>query len=166
MLKKQGAGIRLYNLIFPLYMLLLLAPFLWLVMLIGNFLIDSLVFFLCCWGFKIAGAGAVWRKSIVRVFLFGFLSDMIGSFVCTLISIALAYLEINIDMYFWPGCFFSALPAVLIAGYCIYFFNNRYSFKKTDLNAEQIRKISLILAVVTAPWFTTLPYNFWASIGF
>lgn len=42
-MKNKSKGIRLNNVIFPLYMIMLLSPYMWLIMLAGNFLIDSLV---------------------------------------------------------------------------------------------------------------------------
>ena len=39
----KPAPVKTYNLIFPIYAILLLSPALWILMIAGNFLVDSLV---------------------------------------------------------------------------------------------------------------------------
>ncbi len=96
--RSSAKPVKLYNLIFPIYMICLLSPALWMVMLGGNFLIDSLILLICCKLFSL-NCGMIWKKSIVRVFLFGFLSDLLGSLIYTVIMLALSPLSLYIPSY-------------------------------------------------------------------
>ena len=49
------------------------------------------------------------------------------------------------------------IPGVILAGVLIYFLNLKFSFKKTDLEPAQIRFLSLMLALFTAPYTMMLP---------
>ncbi|WP_304974995.1 hypothetical protein [Ileibacterium valens] len=163
-MKNKSKGIRLNNVIFPLYMIMLLSPYMWLIMLAGNFLIDSLVLIVSGRLRKIRNMHEIWKKSILKVFLFGFLSDLIGclinSILFILLSITLPDLLSGINFYFWPGCAIEAIPTVLIAGWLIYLFNKKWSFSKTDLDTGTKKKLALGLAVFTAPYIMFAPMDF------
>lgn len=49
--------------------------------------------------------------------------------------------------------------AIVVAGFCIYYFNSRISFKNTGLPENTIKKISLYLAIFTAPYIVLIPSN-------
>ena len=69
---------RLYNVLFPFWMLLLF-PQAWLVVLPGNFIIDSLVFLIGMLILKIGEKKQWYKKYIGEIYAFGMLSDIIGS---------------------------------------------------------------------------------------
>jgi hypothetical protein len=71
-------GIKLYNVIFPIWMLLFLPP-VWLVVFPANFAIDSLVFRLGAKFAKLQNILAVYKKSILKIWGFGFLADLLGA---------------------------------------------------------------------------------------
>ena len=99
---------RLYNLIFPFWLLVGIAPFggwrgilfIWGSLIIGNFIIDSGVLWLFLGLLKQKDNRTfIWKKSIIRIFLFGFLSDILGS-LCGILGI---FVLLLIRTYFFPS---------------------------------------------------------------
>ena len=70
--------LRLYNVLFPIWMLFLW-PGVWLILLPGNFLIDSLVLLLAMTALGYAGRKAVWKSAILKVWGVGFAADLVGA---------------------------------------------------------------------------------------
>ena len=75
MKKKQ---IRLYNVLFPVWMLVTM-PVIWYIVIPGNFIIDSLVLILALKALKVENRKSFYKKHIFLVFGFGFLSDILAS---------------------------------------------------------------------------------------
>ena len=75
---KSNKQMKLYNVLFPFWMLMLM-PLLWLVVLPGNFIIDSLVLLAGMALLKIADRKQFYKKHIFKIFAFGMLSDLIGA---------------------------------------------------------------------------------------
>ena len=75
---------RLYNMLFPMY-LLWLAPTIWLLIMPANFLIDSIVVLIALSVLKLPPM-AIYKKTILKVWGYGFLSDLIGSASLLIIS--------------------------------------------------------------------------------
>ena len=148
---------RLNNVMFPIYMLFLFFPQVWLVALPFNFAFDSLVLVLAMRHWHFEGKKEIWKKSILRVWGFGFLADIVGAALIT----ALAYLiEIGFDIniYFSSGTeMLTAIPGVALAGWLIYLFDKKWAFRKTALEAVQKHKLALALAVFTAPYTMLIP---------
>ncbi len=141
----------LYNMIFPIWMLFLFPYFpTWLIMLAGNFLIDSLVLALAMGCLHYQDRKQVWKSSILKIWIFGFLSDILGALIVFGLYIVCDGLK------GFPLDQVMALPGVLAAGVLIYFLN-RFSFKRTQLEAGQIHKLCLSLAVFTAPYTMLIP---------
>lgn len=158
-------GIRLYNLIFPVFMIMLLSPVLWVIMLVGNFLIDTLVLWIGCKVHHIPDFVSVWKKAFVKMFLFGFLSDWLGclanSIFFMFIQPALGLYPDGLDPYNWPGCALYALPALLITALLLYWFNRKFTFSKTAIPAADRRKLALEIAILTAPYAMMIPMDLW-----
>lgn len=154
---KPSKPVRLYNVLFPIWAFWLWPSPLWLILLAGNFAIDSLVVCLA------AGRGQrarVWKSSILRVWLLGYACDLIGAVVCLLAMIGADALIPPDTMYpllLFPWNVFIALPGVLAAGVLLYFANRRWSFRRCGLNTAEIHRLSLALAVFTAPWTMLIP---------
>lgn len=150
---------KLYNLIFPVYMILLVSPMMWVFMILGNFAVDSLVLLISLAWMKHPAPKDIWKKSIFRIVSFGFLADLAGSLINTI-----AALLWELFPYFSsrnPYSAAAAFPAIVIAGLLIYIFNSRFSFKKTGLSEKEIHRISLALALLTAPWVMMIPLELW-----
>ena len=169
---QRQTGICLYNVIFPIWMLILF-PIGWLIAIPGNFLIDSLVLLLLMRNMQRAERNNIYRKSIWRVYGIGFLSDFIGllwMFGSQVIDGMLGghagfgawwYQHITNAVALNP---FETIPAfvytflgVAISGLCIYALNVRFAFSKTRLQPRKKKQFALWLAVCTAPYLFFLP---------
>jgi hypothetical protein len=169
---KAKGYLKLYNIIFPIW-LLWLFPITWLVVLPANFIIDSLVVLITLKILKVENIKAIYKKSILGVWCFGFVSDFIGT--------AFMFLSNLVDHQFdkllpnerwWYDNISSAVSynpfqsiyaviwvtvAVLISSCCIYWFNYKVTFYKTELDDNIKKKVSLVLAIFTAPILFYLP---------
>lgn len=125
----------------------MLLPQMWLIVLPGNFLIDSLVLVLGMFGLKMADKKAFYKQHIWKIFLFGLLADVIGS--------ALMFAFMLLDMIQTGNEWYLAIPAVILSGVCIFLLNYYLTFRKSEKNIRF--KLSLIFAIVTAPYTFMVP---------
>lgn len=169
---KKETDIKLYNLIFPIW-LLWLFPMTWIVVLPMNFLIDSAVVLITLKALKISDYKMIYKDIIFKVWGFGFLADFIGT--------ALMFIPIIIDGildysspfgHWWHEHLTSALSfnpfenifaviwvtvTVFITSLFIYLLNYKVSFKKLDIEEKAKRKLALSLGIFTAPYLFYLP---------
>ena len=137
---------KLYNVMFPVWMLMLF-PVVWLVVIPGNFIIDSIVFIISMYCLKLENKKQLYKKNILKIFGFGFLSDIIGS----LILLAMVYLEFGVMGDEW----YLTVPTLFIASGLIFVFNYFITFRKLDFKTRLM--LSLIMAIVTAPYTFLIP---------
>jgi len=160
---------KVYNVIFPIWLIIFLPPVI-LVTLIGNFLIDSLAAAACFYAFRLADQPlelkTFYKKSIFKVWLFGFLADLIGAAVLLLIGIAGEgplrlpddLLEgIFYDPYSHPAALVILFACTLLSGFFIYLFNYRLTFRNLIEDQKNRFKVALALAITTMPWTFLLP---------
>ena len=140
-------GERIYNVLFPFWMLMLF-PQLWLFILPGNFIIDSLVLILGMVWIKIQDKKAFYRKHILKLFGIGILSDMIGSGYMLIMMVCLEVGRMGDE---W--CL--TLPALGISAICIFVLNYFITFKSCE-KPERL-KLALMFAVITAPYTFLIP---------
>lgn len=140
-------SVKLYNVLFPVWFLILL-PQLWLIILPGNFIIDSLVLVVSMYALKVAEKKQWYKQHILKVFLFGMLSDIIGTAYLFLMAFVFE-LGIMGDELYLTG------PALLFSAAMIFVFNYFITFKKDD-QALRLR-FSLIFAIATAPYTFLIP---------
>ena len=140
---------KLYNVLFPLWMLLLF-PQMWLVVLPGNFLIDSLVLAILMAVLRLEEKKALYKSSILKIFCFGLLSDAIGA-IYLLLMVFAAHLGIMGDELYLT------LPAMAVASVFIYLFNYRITFKQMERKTRI--KMALTFAIATAPYTFLIPSN-------
>ena len=153
---------KLYNVLFPLWMLILL-PATWLVVIPANFIIDSLVLILALHFWLKKPIKEIWKKSIIKVFVLGFLSDFVGAgfllgglYVSSWFDFGTVFEETcNGPQSF--GGFLVLLFAVALSAICIYFADLKIAFKKLDLEISEKKKLALALAVLTAPYTFFIP---------
>ncbi len=152
--QNKKRDIRLYNVLFPLWMLLLF-PQAWLIVLPGNFLIDSAVLLLSMPALKIADKKSWYKKHILKIYLFGMLSDIIGAAYIFLLSFVF---ELGVYGDEW----YLTVPGLLIAAALIFVFNYFVTFRKAEKGLRW--RSALIFAIVTAPYTFLVPsrwiYNF------
>ena len=156
-------NIKLYNVIFPVW-LLYFFPVTWFFVIPTNFVVDSLVLLLGMHILKIENKKDMYKKTIFWVFLFGFLSDFVGSFLLLTSQfmgndgVLYEYLTYPLALNPFDNIYsllFTFL-AVILSGISIYIFNRFISFKKIN-DKRTKRIISLLLAVLTAPYLFLLP---------
>ncbi|PAQ15727.1 hypothetical protein [Bacillus sp. FJAT-42315] len=161
--------VKVYNLIFPIWLLIFFPPVVF-ITLLGNFLIDSLVIIICFYLFKLSKSQpnlkAFYQKSIMKVWLFGFLADIIGAVILMMIcglegeNFGLSYeltSAISYDPFSHPLAVFIISIAMLISTICIFFFNYKYTFKNIITDKKARRKVALTIAIITIPWTFLLP---------
>lgn len=153
--------LRLYNVMFPVYMLFLLAPLfapgVWLLVLLVNFVVDSVVLLLAAWRCRCGPVLTVWRRSILRVWLLGFAADIAGALLITALLYVLEGL-LGVNIFFcWYAEMAIALPGVALAGWLIYAMDKKWAFQNVEVACERLRKLALALAVFTAPYTMLIP---------
>lgn len=170
--------IKLYDVIFPIWFIWLFPPVI-LIAFAGNFVIDSIVMLI---SFKLLKAGEVtslsmkelYKESIVKIWCLGFLADIIGALILlALTSSEIPFLKIpnkiehavflNPFENIWG--FLIIFACMAIASFLIYVFNYNITFKKIIKEKALKVKMSLIFAIVTAPWTFLIPTK-WFTKGF
>lgn len=142
----HGKGVRLYNVLFPLWMLMMF-PVTWLVVLPGNFLIDSLVLLISLRVLKVDGIKRWYRQHILKVYGFGMLADVIGA--------AFLFLMMLLEVYDIQHEIWLTLPAAALSGVLIFVFNYFVTFRRADRLLR--RRLALTFAIVTAPYTFLVP---------
>lgn len=161
-------NIKLYNLIFPIWLLLFFPPVIFFT-LIGNFIIDSLVILACFFLFKISKVKSslkpFYKKSILKVWLFGFLADIIGASFLILVETGGEWLGVSnklnmaiaYDPFSHPLAVIIILISMLISSTFIFLFNYKFTFK-TIIEEKTLKvKVALAIAIITIPWTFLLP---------
>ncbi|MCB5747150.1 hypothetical protein [Intestinibacter bartlettii] len=166
---------KLYNVILPIW-LLVIFPFTWIIILPLNFLIDTLVLKLTMKCLKIEKRKEIYKMTIFKTWIFGFLADFIGAALLLIAPFCLSE-RVNDDSTF--GIIVDKLSqiminpfdniysivitiiAVIITAYFIYLFNYKFALKKVFteeyLEDKDMKKIALSMAVFTAPYVFFLP---------
>ena len=139
--------IKLYNVLFPFWMLLL-SPYLWALVLPGNFIIDSLVFALSMLLLRLENKKQWYKKCILKIFGFGMLSDIIGSAYMLVLMLVFKIGNMGDELYL-------TVPALIISAVMIFVFDYFISFRQMDKKRRLI--LSLIFAIVTAPYTFLIP---------
>ena len=139
--------IKLYNVLFPFWMLLLI-PYLWALVLPGNFIIDSLVFALSMLLLRLENKKQWYKKCILKIFGFGMLSDIIGSAYMLVLMLVFKIGNMGDELYL-------TVPALILSAVMIFVFDYFISFRQMDKKRRLI--LSLIFAIVTAPYTFLIP---------
>lgn len=138
-----------YNVIFPVW-LLWLFPIIWLIVIPGNFIIDSLVLLFSMYILRINDKKQFYKRNILKIYIFGMISDIIGS-----LFMALLMLVFNIGIT--SDELYLTIPGVLVSSVFIFIFNYFITFRKLD--KKNRLKLSLIFAITTAPYTFMIPLN-------
>ena len=161
--KGKNKEIKFYNVMFPVW-LLFIFPMTWLFVIPANFIIDSLVLLFGMYLLRTEEKLSLYKKTIFWVFLFGFAADILGGIVL------LATQFVESDGFFYEyltgpvamnpfdniyALLYTCL-AVVVSAVLIYIFNRFISFRKIS-DKKTKRVLSLILAVITAPYLFLVP---------
>ena len=139
--------VRLYNVLFPAWFLMLI-PTVWLIVLPGNFLIDSLVLVAAMFALKVGEKKQFYKKHILKIFLFGLLADAIG-------SVFLFVMAFVLEMGVYGDEWYMTVPAVLISAAFVFLFNYGVTFKRCERPVRS--RLALTFAIVTAPYTFLIP---------
>lgn len=166
--RKNMEQIRLYNVIFPIWLILFFPPVIF-ITLAGNFIIDSLVILACFFVFKLANTQEnlkiFYKKSILKVWMYGFLADIIGAAILFVLGILGDYLGlsnevitgINYDPFSNTAAVIIIIFAMLVSAVFIFIFNYKVTLKE-QIEEKKLRlKAALTIAIVTIPWTFLLP---------
>ena len=93
----------------------------WLIILPGNFIIDSIVLLVSMMILKIQDKKQNYKKYILKIFIFGMLSDIIGS--------AFLFVMLITEVSSMGDELYITIPAIIISAVMIYIFNYYITFK-------------------------------------
>ncbi len=146
--------IKLYNVIFPLWILMFVPPLLF-IPLIGNLLIDGLIVYTVLRICKARLPRKLYMSSVLKVWGLGFLSDIIGAVLLYLLHEIFYELDLY-DIWRSPITVVCYIGVIIIVGTLICIFNVRV-YKKLGLEKKVYSKIALTMGIVTAPWMFLIP---------
>ena len=149
--------LRLYNLMFPVWMLVWFPSWLWLGLIPANYLLDRLVL-----RHTLAGREdreLFCRKHAWKICLAGFAGDFVGAALLFAVY-AVSHNPLNYALAYQPfshpGALAVTLASVVLAAGAI-FLLDRAILKKAGLEAVQAGKSAMVLAVITAPYLYFFP---------
>lgn len=161
-------SITLHSIALPLWFLLL-SPSTWLVLILTQFIIVSFVLYAGLKYVEYPDPPAIWRKSIIWNTLYGFISYLLicllflltnlpsdqaafGNWVITNLAQPL-----NVNPFTNVISLLYVVICLLICGTLVYFANIKLAFRKTQLTNIQKHKVSLCLAIFSAPYIALFP---------
>ena len=146
-MENKNNDIKLYNVLFPFWMLLLF-PQMWAIVLPGNFIIDSLVLIISMFALKMTEKMRFYKRHIFQIWGFGMLSDIIGAAYMFLLMWAFEVGSMGDELYL-------TIPALIISAALIFVLNYFVTFRKSD---KVLRlKLALTFTIVTAPYTFLIP---------
>lgn len=164
--------IKIYNFILPPFMLFVFVPWLWLLSLAGNFVIDSIVVLIISLIIFKQFDLKLYKSTILKVWGFGFFAYIVGVAYLFVVGIDMEYKrgdsfleQIETGIYYAVnhshfdsiyGVLF-ILSGVLLSAILIFLMNFFITLKNTMLTKTQRLIMSLSLAVLTAPYTFLLP---------
>lgn len=161
---QSSKEIRLYNILFPIWLLIWIPSYLWLFLIPANYLIDRLVL---SWSLRNEDSRKeLVRKNTWKVCIAGFAADLAGSLFLLAVYLLIDKLNLPSEQAMenalgWNP--FTSLPgilivllAVLISGLLI-FLLDRSILCKAGLDPAKAKKSALTMAVCTAPYLFLIP---------
>ena len=160
-------GVKLYNVFFPIWLLIFIPPFI-LGSLVINFVYDSLVLLICFLVFKRSIGRNVfnlYKQSILKVWLIGFLADFVGAAILHISSMFTGKFELtsSVSSAIMLNPFESFLGMLIvmlsvgISSYLIYRWNYNKVLNRIIEDSIIRAKVAIVIAIVTAPWTFFLP---------
>lgn len=171
---------KLYNLILPPYLLMVFVPWLALLSIVGNFIIDSIVLIIISFIVFKNYDRYFYKRNIWKVWLLGFFADFVGAFYLFSGS-QLGYVYINKEQQIDSGFVYNLmdgmnnvtnhsdvvtvysvgfiLSAIILASIAIFLLDYLIVFRKVDMTKKQKVLSALSFAIFTAPYTFLLPSN-------
>lgn len=151
-------GIRLYNVMFPVWMLVWFPSWLWMLLIPVNYLIDRLIL-----RWSLSGSedrDRFCRRHCWKICLAGFLADFIGSLLLFALYMLFSSGEFGKALAFNAfsdlAAFLATVLAILLSGALI-FLLDRWILTRVGLDAAAAKRAALRLAVFTAPYLFLIP---------
>ena len=154
---------KIYNILLPLWLIIFVPTYLWLVLIPLNYIIDRVVL---RWSLgEMPDKGLFCRKQTWKICLAGFLSDLAGALILLGISIPVSeisdkFYDIGHAIMFDPFSdligLLIVLASIAVSAACIYFLD-RWILRKAGLEAEQVKRSAIRLALITAPYLYLFP---------
>lgn len=155
----QGKRCTLYNVVFPLW-LVLFAPFfppLYLIVLVVNLVIDAGVIGAALRLLKFSLPGGALRSYIFKAWLCGFLADFLGvAILFALADSSLMAPDSILTIWNNPTTVVLHLLTIALVGALIYLANRRLG-TRAGLPAAVAHKVALAMGIITAPWVFLVP---------
>lgn len=157
---EQGE-IRLYNVLFPIWLLVFLPTPFWLILIPVNYLIDRIVLY---FSLPEEIRKPFCRRHTWKVCIAGFLADFAGGlFLFAALLLSDAFFADNEFAYALSMNHFSH-PLALLCVLCaialslgLIFLLDRWILRKSGLDPEQAKHSALFLALFTAPYLFLIP---------
>lgn len=155
-------NMKLYNLFFPLWMLLIM-PKLWIWALPSVFVLNTIVFLLSMKYLKEKNIVEHYKNCIPKLWLFNFIGIFAGSLLLVLLQMLPTSNEfissIVTSLIYNPfnnvfGVIITLL-AILLSAFVFYKLNCRITFK--DIKIEKKKKLAVLIAIFTAPYLFFYP---------
>jgi len=140
---------------------------------VGNLIIDAAVILIAAKCLKIDCSFKKHKSCIFKAWGLGFVADFIGVGFLMIVSHCLYslgtsfeslrylndYVRWNVDYNPFANIYALLITvlSIAIAGFCIYLFNKRISFKNADIDEHHKKIISLTMAIVTSPYLFLIP---------
>lgn len=140
--------VKLYNVLFPVWMLMTI-PQTWVVVIPGNFLMDSLVLIFAMMMLKMENRKEFYKKHILKVFALGFLADILAA-----IPMGIGAWGFEFGGPYGDSLLLT-LPGVLLAAVLIFVFDYFVSFRECEKGLRL--RLALTFAIVTAPYTYMIP---------
>lgn len=151
---------KMYSLVLPIWLMLVAGPALWILILTSNFFVATIVLIIACHIFKLKNVLKIYKRSIVKMVLYGFVADAIG------VSILLLMSKINPDGLFtnvasnptnsWVTTVFISI-CVAFSAWFAYFFHHRLTFRDLKVSEKKKKQIAVFVAIFTAPYLFFYP---------
>lgn len=172
--------IRLFNLLVPLWIMVWIPGWWWLLLIPANYLLDRFILKRCL-DRKVPDSKPFVRKYSVKVCIFGFLSDFIGALFLLAVFMGTSVIgeymkdgsnhDTGLKIAKWAGESMSnvwhdplsiiiSAVGVGISALLIFVFNKRMLAKNTGIGEENARYAAKWLAIVTAPYLYLIPAYF------
>lgn len=159
--------IKLYNVLFPLWLLVWFPSWYWILLIPLNYIVDTLVTWLSLRKQDaVADRKSFCLKHTWKLCLAGFVSDFIGSLILlgvealTYVFSGPAIMKISNGILMNPfeniWSLLICIVAVAASGFAI-FLLDRWILKKAGLAVEQAKKTAMWLAIITAPYLFLVP---------
>jgi len=134
----------------------------WLLIIPINFVADSAIFIITLkiLKYSLSEMIKIYKKTIIKILIFGFIADFIGIIsICLIIFIGII-IHFFFDPDFSVNLIVIKIIGILVSAICIFLFNIKIALKKTNLSNKNKKIIALSLAIFTAPYIYLVPHFF------